>query len=150
MLQIFQHRQKRIQNDTFQVVRDLIHFFFVDVFVFNLFHDKILYGGLNRFALSDYMGFLRHGWPPVHKCKMAGGRKDLPDDMNRRPHPAIPWQVAPRQSLPLLHRTLLIRFFTVRHLHVENHVGIHDLFIGKHCIGKRLLADVADQSGDAV
>lgn len=75
LFQVFQHRKERIQYDTFKIVRDLIHFDFIDILVFNLFHDKILCSGMNRFALSDYMGFLRHGWPPVHMIKVVGGRK---------------------------------------------------------------------------
>jgi len=88
---------------------------------------------MNRFALSDFMGFLRHEWNRVHK-NVAGGHIDLPDVMNRHPHPAIPWQVAPQQSLPPLHRPSLILNVTACCLYFENHVGIYGFFIGKHRI----------------
>ena len=58
IFQVFQNRQERIQYDAFKIVRDLVHFDFIDILVFNLFHEKILYSEMNRFALSDSMGFL--------------------------------------------------------------------------------------------
>ena len=60
-----------------------------------------------RFALSDFMGFLRHRWKTLNNICGAGSRDSgLPRCIIQcSPHPAIPWQVAPQQSLPLFHRT---------------------------------------------
>jgi len=60
-----------------------------------------------RFALSDFMGFLRHRWETLNDICGAGSRDSgLPRCIFQcSPHPAIPRQVAPQQSLSLFHRT---------------------------------------------
>jgi hypothetical protein len=66
MFQVFQYRQQGIEYDTFKAIRDLVHFYFIYVFIFDFSHAKVLYFGRIRFALSDYMGVLRHGRTLVH------------------------------------------------------------------------------------
>jgi hypothetical protein len=43
MFQVFQHRQQCIKDDTFKVIGDLVHLYFIDVLIFDFFHDKVLY-----------------------------------------------------------------------------------------------------------
>ncbi len=55
-----------------------------------------------------FLGFLRHGWESLNNegAGRRGFHRNLPGHIVQcRPHPAIPRQVAPRQSLSTLHRT---------------------------------------------
>ena len=67
-----------------------------------------------RFALSILMGFSRHGWRPLNVGPAGVGKMRAAPASCRAniiqwpPHPAIPRQVAPQQSLPPLHRTDLV------------------------------------------